>query len=235
MGTTAVAGTTQQSDSTGTAGGEQKPVDQQGEQKPADQQGTQSGSTSPAGGTQEQPASAKPPVPEKYDLKLPEKPTLASAVLDRTATLARELGLSNEHAQKLVDFTNTEAATILESLLTEHTPGSGSAWLKQVEGWESEALKAPDLGNNNADTLKRQTELAKRVAATFFPEPVLKFLGDSGYSSHPDVIRGLIAIGKAMGEDKIVIPAQSFGQKDEPWTSERIGNALFPTTATKKE
>jgi hypothetical protein len=54
------------------------------------------------------PTPPAPTVPDKYDLKLPDKSTVDKAVVERTAAKARELGLSQEHAQKTLDFVHQE-------------------------------------------------------------------------------------------------------------------------------
>ena len=46
---------------------------------------------------------AKDAAPEKYDLKQPEGSLLSAEAVQEVEALAREAGLSNEHAQKLLD------------------------------------------------------------------------------------------------------------------------------------
>lgn len=46
---------------------------------------------------------SKPVAPETYDLKLPEGSLLSAEAVQEVEALAREAGLSNEHAQKLLD------------------------------------------------------------------------------------------------------------------------------------
>ena len=47
-----------------------------------------------------------PTVPEKYDFKAPEGQSLDAALVERATPIFKELGLTQDAAQKLVDFYN---------------------------------------------------------------------------------------------------------------------------------
>lgn len=111
-------------------------------------------------------AAAGDVVPEKYDLKLPDGFEGDPAVVERTAADARELGLSNERAQKLLDRRIQEAADVEQSAidrtLKAHAPG-GAVWEKQVEDWNKAALADPLIGGNKPEQLHASVALAKQV------------------------------------------------------------------------
>lgn len=172
----------------------------------------------------------KPPAgaPEKYELKLPKDSTYGQDFIDRTAATARTLGLSNENAQKLLESFHNEHVQQLDTALKAHQRG-GAEWTKRVEGWEEAITKDPELGGEH---LKPNVVMGNRVLKTFFPKSVSDFLIDTGYGSHPDVLRALLKIGKAMGEDKLVspdVPSDGIPEKTE------LKDKLYPKTAAKKE
>jgi len=160
-------------------------------------------------------APAAPVVPEKYELKLPEGSTLDPAAIERTATTARELGLSNDAAQKALEMVASEFGVQQEALVEAHKPG-GAEWTKRVKEWEGQALADKDIGGGSTEALQRNAELGKRVLATFFPDGVHDFLHETGYGSHPDILKGLIRIGKAMSEGTLVMPGTQAATTRDP-------------------
>lgn len=174
------------------------------------------GTQPPAGDPPAVPAAPAAPaasvVPETYNLKLPDGSTLPAEALERTAATARTLGLSQEHAQQALEFVNSEVAAQRETFLAAHQPG-GAEWTKQVQSWEAEILADTTIGGT-PEKLQQNVALGKRVLDTFFPPDTKAFLETTGFGSHPAVIRGLVAIGKAMSEDSLIMPkAAATGKK----------------------
>lgn len=150
---------------------------------------------------------APKPVPlTKADLKLPSEAAIDEAVLERTVTIASELGLSKEHAQKTLDFVNGEVAARMNALQESIKPG-GAEWTKQVEAWEQQALSDAEIGGS-PEKLKNSARLAQGVVKQFFPQNLRDWLHQSGVGSHPDLIRALTKIGKAMGESKFLVEGE---------------------------
>lgn len=147
-------------------------------------------------------------VPDKYDLKLPDKSNIDKAVVERTAAIARELGLSQERAQKMLDFQVQELAAIedatIKATLEAHQPG-GAVWEKQVEEWNAKALADPDIGGNKPEQLQASVKLAKQVVAKFGDKESIEFLEKNPLGSHPALIRLLYRIGKASSEGSLVL------------------------------
>lgn len=148
--------------------------------------------------------------PEKYEgLKLPDKVTVDSALVERTAAIARELGLPQDKAQKTLDFIASEAARERDAALSAYSPPSeqfpegGKLWKEQDTAWKAAALTDKDLGNGKPDQLKASVDLAKKVLAKFGDEESINFV-DSALGSSPAVLRILVRVGKAMGEKELV-------------------------------
>lgn len=171
-----------------------------------------------------------PKVPEKYDLKLPDKSTLPAEILERTAATARKLGLtSNETAQQLVDFANGEVDTLIKQTVADYSPG-GVRYKEQVTSWESEALKAPDLGGGKPEVLQAKVARVNAVVKHFFPEAARKLLDDFGIGSNPEVLRGLLKIADLAKEDGIIV-GDSAQSKEKKSLADRVYGKQ-PTGAT---
>lgn len=142
-----------------------------------------------------EPTEQKPVVPEKYDLKLPEGSVLHPAVVDKIAALAKERGLSNEKAQELLNQESDSVAAAVQ---------------QQASAWAEEAKSDPEIGG---DGFKENVELSKRVIARFGSDSLKKELDKTGYGNHPELVRLLTKIGKAMDPDRLVIPGTQSGGK----------------------
>jgi len=156
----------------------------------------------------------KPAVEEvKYELTLPEGSTVDPAVLERTAATARELGLSQEHAQKMSDLVAAEVAAREAALLDQYKPG-GEHWTKQVDDWGAASLADAEIGGT-PEKLAENVDVAKKVLATFGSEPLARFLHETGFGSHPEVVRMFAKIGKGMGEGTFVPAVPAGGSTEE--------------------
>jgi hypothetical protein len=168
--------------------------------------------TPDAPATPDTPAVVAPVVPETYDLKLPADSTLDPAIVERTAAIARELGLSNEAGQKALDFAAAERSAAVQEYEAARQPG-GPAWKENVTRLEAEALADPEIGGS-PEKLAASAELGKQALTKFFPPEIKAFLDETGLGSDPRVLRGLVKIAKGMGEGKLVLGGTSDGDSN---------------------
>ena len=145
---------------------------------------------------------AKAAVPEKYELKLPENSTLNAASVEKIASFAKERGLSQDQAQALLEREHSavkeNADKQQESLKTAQ-----NAWLEQAQ-------KDTEIGG---DKFKENAELSKRVVERFGSDALKKALNETGLGNHPELVRMIVRIGKAMSEDQLVLPGAGAGEK----------------------
>ena len=143
-------------------------------------------------------AKPKAEVPQKYEFKAPEGFELDTELVDQFSPLAKELGLSNEQAQKLVDMYGSRIASIQK--------GQVEAWHNQITGWATEVKADPEIGGKQLD----QTIKAAKIALNKYGSDGLKAMMDPpseknpnglGLGNHPEVIRILARIGRSMAED----------------------------------
>lgn len=157
--------------------------------------------------------------PEKYDLKLHADSTVDASITERTAAIARELGLSNDKAQTLLDET-VKDLTARELASAESMKPGGTRWLEINETYKAAALADKDLGNGDPATFAAVTEKAQLALNRFFPHVTTAQLEESLLASNPAFLKGLAAIGKAMGE-----PTTVFGVT--PSVSPKLAGGLY--------
>lgn len=137
---------------------------------------------------------SQPGAPENYEnFKLPEGQVIKPEVLEDFVPLAKELGLTQEQAQKLVDFN----AGMLEAEIKEQD----DAFLAQ-KAQNIKDLKADkELGGGNYE---KTVASATKPLHKFWTVEEQQWLVDAGVANRPEFVRGLHAIHEAFGEDVFV-------------------------------
>jgi hypothetical protein len=167
-------------------------------------------------------------VPEKYELNLPENSLLDDDAIERTAALARDLGLSNEGGQKLLEKLNDEVSSRLEIEEKSRQP-EGAVWNNIVREFNAKSLADPEIGGGNPEVLASNVAIAERAADEFFGPTIRQLLYETGFGSHPDVLRALVKIGKSMSEGSVIPTGEQKGGKKE------AKDLLYGATAPKTE
>lgn len=166
------------------------PADQKGQEAKQTDNGKPADQKTPDGKPDADPAAKQP---AKFELKLPEGAKLDAKHLEATVEYAKALGLNQEQAQKLLERD--------ASLVEGHWKGMQANHAQQVEKWGDAVKNDKDLGGTNFDT----TVTSARRAVDRFGSPDLKkALNETGLGNHPELVRMLAKIGKAMAEDSFV-------------------------------
>lgn len=131
--------------------------------------------------------------PEKYEFSAGEGVELDSAALADFEPVARELNLTNEQAQKLVDA----YPKILEGVQQRQT----EAWQAQTEEWAAKVKADKEIGG---DKLTANIGVAQRALDQFGTPELKEYLNATGLGNHPDLVKTFVKIGKAMSEDGMV-------------------------------
>lgn len=132
--------------------------------------------------------------PEKYEFKAAEGQELDSAALEQFEPIARELNLSNEQAQKMVDLYGTKILPMVQQQQAE-------AWQKTTEQWAADVKADKEIGG---DKLTSNISVAQRALDTFGTPELKEYLTASGLGNHPELVKAFVKIGKAMSEDGMV-------------------------------
>ena len=134
---------------------------------------------------------AKPVVPEKYEFAMPEGYTVDETAVEAVTPILKELGCSQETAQKLVDLHFAQIKAMQEA--------QEKAKAETLAQWAKEIRTDKDIGGPNVlQNLLPGTRLLDR-----FGSPDLKeLLQQSGLDRHPAVVRFLVAVGREFTEDR---------------------------------
>lgn len=139
----------------------------------------------------------KPAAPEKYEFTPQEGQELDANALAVFEPIAKELGLSQEQAQKLVD------------IYPQIQQQQAEAWSKQVADWGEQVKADKEIGG---DKFNASVGAAQRALDQFGNPELREYLNASGLGNHPALVRFCAKVGKAMAEDSFVVPNQG-GQR----------------------
>lgn len=143
--------------------------------------------------------------PEEYaDFTLPEGETPNVEILTEAKAVFKELGLSQDQAQKLVDFQTSKELAAMEK--------EAAAYTERVNSWWTQTQADPELGGDKWDAnlavIKSGYELVKSPELeSLLGEPSEKNPEGLGLQRHPAINRMLFRIGKALAEDTLAKPA----------------------------
>lgn len=152
-----------------------KPTD-----KPADK---------PADGTDLK-AAEKPGAPEKYEFTPPEGSELNPEVMAEFEGVAKELGLTQEAAQKVVNAMGPRMAAVQKA---------------QVEAmktaWTESARTDKEFGG---EKLNENLAVAKKALDAFGTPELRTLLNDTGLGNHPEIIRAFFKAGQKISAPNFV-------------------------------
>ena len=157
--------------------------------------------------------------PEKYaDFVMPEGVTADSAILAGFSEIAKAQNLTQEDAQKFVDFHNNSVKAMID----------GHA--AQVAAWPAEIAKDAELGG--ADSPAKIATAQRAIAK--FGTPALKTMLDTyGFGNHPEFVRFAYKVGSAIKEDSVSGTHGATAETAGPWTAKDFyDKAQKPNTKT---
>ncbi len=132
--------------------------------------------------------------PEKYEFKAPEGKTFDPALIADFETVARELNMPQDAAQKLVETMGPKMAAHFATQQQDQFKTLNNTW---VEATKSDKEFGGDKLNENLAVAK------KALDATASPE-LRTLLNETGLGNHPEVIRHFIKVGKTLSQDTFV-------------------------------
>lgn len=139
------------------------------------------------------PAGQKVAAPEKYEFKVPEGSPIDKDDLVRIEAEARELGLSVEDAQKLMEREH--------KVLVSYQQEQAEFLAAEQAKWAAAVTADPEIGGQNEKVARQNASVALRR----FGSPELdRYLEATGLGGQTEVVRFLARIGKAMAPDKAV-------------------------------
>ena len=163
--------------------------------------------------------------PEKYaDFKAPDGYELNSELVEKAVPIFKELGLSQDAAQKLVDF-YADAATKAEEAPYE-------AYEAMRETWRKEVIADKDIGNGT-DDLKPEVKATIAKAIDALPpteaEAFRKAMSETGAGDNPAIVKAFYNFAKKLGEGTLVTgTGPSPGGQNRQGQPQSAAQALYP-------
>lgn len=139
--------------------------------------------------------------PDKYEFNAGEGIEIDTDAMAEFEPVARELNLTNEQAQKLVD--------VYPKILAGVQQRQVEAWQKQTEGWAETVKADKEVGG---DKLTSNLSAAQRALDQFGTPELREYLDGTGLGNHPELVKAFIKVGKAMSEDGVITGKES-GQR----------------------
>jgi len=136
--------------------------------------------------------------PEEYTtFDLPENFDMNNDTLAEYHTFAKENGLTQEQAQRGVDM----VAQMKEAEMNQ--------WVEQQKSWVEQAKADTEYGNDKFD---ESISVAVKARDSFGTSEFNEMLDSSGLGNHPEMIRFLHRVGKAISEDSVVVGGTTTSQ-----------------------
>lgn len=123
---------------------------------------------------------------------MPEGVELDSALAEQFTGIAKELGLTQDQAQKLADL---HANSVSKQI---------SAHQSTVQGWRDEVTKDAVLGGDNLKASAAVANKAIDLAPAEIRQELRTLLDNTGMGNHPLLFKWAHAIGKLVSEDGLV-------------------------------
>jgi hypothetical protein len=179
---------------------------------PGEQATDQKDETATDGTAEDQASEASKEVPEDYgEFTLPEGVQPDEEALGEFKNLAKDLALTKDQAQQLVD---------LQVKLTQKgAEVQKAAWAKHIEGWVGEVKTDAEIGGAE---MPQKLAVAKTFIERFGDDQLRKDLDAYGIGNMPSLVRAFYRAGKAISEDKFV-SGQAVQPPKDPL------NVLYPT------
>lgn len=156
-------------------------------------------------------------IPEKYELALAADSKLDKAALGRIAGEAKDMKLSQEEAQALVQREEKAVAGVYQKQQDQ---------LKsEVEGWVTQIQGDKEYGG---EKYKETVAFAHAALNKFGTPEFSALLEKTGLGNQPDLVKLMSKVGRSMASDQAVLPRVSGA--DGPI---RAADALFPKSSKK--
>ena len=190
--------------------------DQQQADGAQDQQASDEASAEKAEGDQGEQAEGDKPAegaPEKYEFKAPEGKEYDAEIIGSFSEIAKELNLTQEAAQKLLD---------------SMAPKIAERQMGQLEAIRNEWAQASQTDKEfGGDKLNENLAVAKKALDQFGTPELRALLNESGLGNNPEVIRFMYRAGKAISEDGYVGNSTGAGVKGQPKDFNSKAAALY--------
>lgn len=140
-------------------------------------------------GTQQEASGEKAEVQQNYEFVVPEGAQVHPDVTAHFGNLAKRYNLSKDAAEGIY----SETAKLVADLESRQNS-------ELRERWRTESINDPEFGGDN---LNANLAYAQTALSTYFSQDFMHLLNQTPLVNNPELIRGLIKIGKDIGEDRL--------------------------------
>ena len=180
-----------------------------------------------AGETKVEPkAGDKPVVPEKYaDFTVPEGFTLNKDALEAAVPVFKELGLTQEQAQKLIDVQTKREAELAK--------GGQGDYVAMRKGWRDEVLADTSLsagGKVKPEVLQTIGRAIDGLGDTKLAGEFRQVMDTTGLGDNPAFVRAFFKLAQQVTEGRPVTGKgpSAEGQKAPDAKPQSIASAMYP-------
>lgn len=129
--------------------------------------------------------------PDTYaDFVMPEGVEVDATMLTEATPLFKELGLTQDQAQKLVDFQAKQVQASSQSQV--------DTFNQLMKDWQDQAKNDKEFGG---DKFEENVKVARSAIEKFGTPELKQLLEEHGVGNHPEVIRFMVKVGKLTAED----------------------------------
>lgn len=179
---------------------------------PAAEQQVTEGQATVDDGVKSEGEQAKPDgAPEQYEFTAPEGVQLDEQGLVAFSEIAKDLNLTQEAAQKIVD----KMAPAMQARQVEVLQKARQEWAEAVKSDQ-------EIGG---EKLNENLAVAKKAMDAFGSPGLRALLNESGLGNHPEFVRFVYRAGKAISEDGFVPGGRASAAQADP------AKRLFPNQA----
>ena len=133
--------------------------------------------------------------PESYEVfDLPDDFDMNEDTLGEYHTFAKENNLTQEQAQRGVD------------MVAQMKQAEMNQWVEQQKSWVENAKQDAEYGG---EKFEENIAVAVKARDSFGTSEFNEMLDSSGLGNHPEMIRFLNRVGKAISEDSVVVGGNS--------------------------
>lgn len=128
--------------------------------------------------------------PEAYEFTIPDGVEFPEEAQSAFSEVARELNLSQEAAQQVVD----KVAPVMVRTATERLSALRTEWAEQAKADK-------EMGGDKFDA---NLGVAKGALERFASPELVALLNESGLGNHPEMVRAWLKVGRAISDDGMV-------------------------------
>lgn len=151
--------------------------------------------------------------PDEYaEFTAPEGWEMNSAAVESFTPVAKDLNLTQEQAQKLVDFHTGQIKALMDEQV-QQLVDARKEWVESIK-------KDEEIGGAAMD---RNVAVAVRALNKFATKEFRKALEETGLGDHPEMVRVFFRIGTAMAE-----ATTDGGDKEPPAVKKSHAQTLYP-------